>query len=135
MPCSSSKKKDKVNKHIRHQHKQEPKCQRTAMDAARAKVMLLLLAAAESVYLVGRATAEQASGVVATYNLYNPEQNNWDLGAAGAFCATWDADMPLAWRQQYGWTAFCDPAGAHGELSCGCCLLVSTLNKKYVNCR
>ncbi|KAF8694043.1 hypothetical protein HU200_038495 [Digitaria exilis] len=93
--------------------------------ATRARVMLLLVAAAEAVCLVGRATAQQASGVVATYNLYNPEQNNWDLGAAGAFCATWDADMPLAWRQQYGWTAFCGPTGDQGEPSCGRCLLVT----------
>ncbi|XP_066342001.1 uncharacterized protein [Miscanthus floridulus] len=55
----------------------------------------------------------------------NPAQVDWDLGAAGAFCATWDAEMPLAWRQRYGWTAFCGPAGAHGKASCGRCLLVT----------
>ncbi|KAG0530281.1 hypothetical protein BDA96_05G172500 [Sorghum bicolor] len=75
--------------------------------------------------LVGSAAAQQASGVVATYNQYNPAQVDWDLGAAGAFCATWDAEMPLAWRQRYGWTAFCGPAGAHGKASCGRCLLVT----------
>ncbi|OEL20171.1 Pathogenesis-related protein PR-4B [Dichanthelium oligosanthes] len=94
------------------------------MEATGARVSLLVLATA-AICLIGCAMAQQASGVVATYNLYNPAQINWDLGAAGAFCATWDADMPLAWRQQYGWTAFCGPAGAHGELSCGCCLLVT----------
>ncbi|CAL5081693.1 unnamed protein product [Urochloa decumbens] len=87
--------------------------------------LLLVLAVAAAICLAGCATAQQASGVVATYNLYNPEQNNWDLGAAGAFCATWDSDMPLAWRRQYGWTAFGGPAGAHGEASCGRCLLVT----------
>ncbi|KAF0894760.1 hypothetical protein E2562_003645 [Oryza meyeriana var. granulata] len=33
--------------------------------------------------------------------------------------------MPLPWLQRYGWTAFCGPAGAHGEPSCGRCLLVT----------
>jgi hypothetical protein len=49
--------------------------------------------------------------VVATYNQYNPAQVDWDLGAAGAFCVTWDAEMPLDWRQRYGWTAFCSEHG------------------------
>ncbi|PVH34448.1 hypothetical protein PAHAL_8G220300 [Panicum hallii] len=49
----------------------------------------------------------------------------WDLRAVGAYCATWDADMPLAWRQRYGWAAFCGPAGPHGEASCGRCPLVA----------
>ncbi|KAL6659801.1 hypothetical protein ACP70R_000105 [Stipagrostis hirtigluma subsp. patula] len=69
--------------------------------------------------------AQQASGVVATYNLYNAAQIDWDLRRASAFCATWNADMPLSWRQRYGWTAFCGPAGAHGEPSCGRCILVT----------
>uniref|UniRef100_A0A0E0J3S6 Barwin domain-containing protein n=1 Tax=Oryza nivara TaxID=4536 RepID=A0A0E0J3S6_ORYNI len=63
----------------------------------------------------GGAAAQQASGVVATYN---PDTINWDLRAVSAYCSTWDADMPLAWRRCYGWTAFCGPAGAHGEPSC-----------------
>ena len=66
--------------------------------------------------------AQEAHGVLATYNLYNPERINWDMRTASTFCATWDADKPLAWRQRYGWTAFCGPAGAHGQPSCGRCL-------------
>ncbi|KAG0529742.1 hypothetical protein BDA96_05G124000 [Sorghum bicolor] len=69
--------------------------------------------------------AQQAHGVLATYNLYNPQKINWDMRTASTFCATWDADMPLAWRQRYGWTAFCGPAGDHGEPSCGRCLQVT----------
>uniref|UniRef100_A0A0D9XTR0 Barwin domain-containing protein n=1 Tax=Leersia perrieri TaxID=77586 RepID=A0A0D9XTR0_9ORYZ len=84
------------------------------------RVSMLILATA-----VARAAAQQASGVVATFNQYNPERIGWDLRAVSAFCSTWDADMPLAWRQRYGWTAFCGPAGAHGEPSCGRCLQVT----------
>jgi hypothetical protein len=51
--------------------------------------------------------AQQASGVLATYNMYNPAQINWDLRKPSTFCATWDTDKPLAWRQRHGWTAFC----------------------------
>ncbi|KAG0529741.1 hypothetical protein BDA96_05G123900 [Sorghum bicolor] len=29
------------------------------------------------------------------------------MRTASTFCATWDADMPLACGQRYGWTAFC----------------------------
>uniref|UniRef100_A0A0D3HNJ8 Barwin domain-containing protein n=1 Tax=Oryza barthii TaxID=65489 RepID=A0A0D3HNJ8_9ORYZ len=47
----------------------------------------------------GGAAAQQASGVVATYN---PDTINWDLRAVSAYCSTWDADMPLAWRRCYG---------------------------------
>ncbi|KAB8115729.1 hypothetical protein EE612_056425, partial [Oryza sativa] len=64
---------------------------------------------------VRRRGGAAASGVVATYN---PDTINWDLRAVSAYCLTWDADMPLAWRRCYGWTAFCGPAGAHGEPSC-----------------
>uniref|UniRef100_A0A0E0F770 Barwin domain-containing protein n=1 Tax=Oryza meridionalis TaxID=40149 RepID=A0A0E0F770_9ORYZ len=39
----------------------------------------------------GGAAAQQASGVVATYN---PDTINWDLRAVSAYCSTWDADMP-----------------------------------------
>ncbi|CAO2141635.1 unnamed protein product [Urochloa humidicola] len=82
-------------------------------------VSLMFLAACD------RAAAQNAHGVLATYNLYNPERINWDMRTASTFCATWDADMPLAWRQRYGWTSFCGPAGAHGQPSCGRCLLVT----------
>jgi hypothetical protein len=79
----------------------------TTTSLSRRLVVVLAAAAAMICLLVGSAAAQQASGVVAMYNQYNPAQVEWDLGAAGAFCATWDAEMPLAWRQCYGWTAFC----------------------------
>ena len=41
-----------------------------------------------------------------------------------AYCSTWDADKPYAWRSKYGWTAFCGPAGPRGQASCGKCLRV-----------
>ncbi|GAV86263.1 Chitin_bind_1 domain-containing protein/Barwin domain-containing protein [Cephalotus follicularis] len=66
-----------------------------------------------------------ASNVRATYHYYNPQDNGWDLNAVSAYCATWDANKPLAWRQKYGWTAFCGPVGPHGEAACGKCLLVT----------
>ncbi|XP_039115138.1 pathogenesis-related protein PR-4 [Dioscorea cayenensis subsp. rotundata] len=69
--------------------------------------------------------AQQASNVRATYHYYNPSQNNWDLNAVSAYCATWDADKSLAWRQKYGWTAFCGPSGPTGQAACGKCLLVT----------
>ena len=67
---------------------------------------------------------ESASNVRATYHFYNPEQNGWDLNAVRAYCSTWDANKPLAWRRQYGWTAFCGPVGPRGQASCGRCLRV-----------
>ncbi|RLM58911.1 pathogenesis-related protein PR-4-like [Panicum miliaceum] len=82
-------------------------------------VLVMFLAANDG------AKGQEAHGVLATYNLYNPERINWDMRTASTFCATWDADKPLTWRQHYGWTAFCGPAGAHGEPSCGRCLLVT----------
>ena len=92
----------------------------------RVPVSVLVLVALVVVCMSGDgASAQQASGVMATYNLYHPEKINWDLRVASVFCATWDADMPLAWRQRYGWTAFCGPAGAHGEPSCARCLQVT----------
>ncbi|KAG1334065.1 pathogenesis-related protein PR-4 [Cocos nucifera] len=71
------------------------------------------------------ASAQSASNVRATYNDYNAAQHNWDLNAVSAYCATWDADKPLSWRQKYGWTAFCGPVGPTGEAACGKCLLVT----------
>ncbi|KAI5587572.1 hypothetical protein BDE02_05G042800 [Populus trichocarpa] len=68
---------------------------------------------------------ESASNVRATYHFYNPEQNGWDLNAVRAYCSTWDANKPLAWRRQYGWTAFCGPVGPRGQASCGRCLRVT----------
>ncbi|KQJ88015.1 pathogenesis-related protein PR-4 [Brachypodium distachyon] len=92
---------------------------------ANTRIPLAVLVLAVVVFSGAGAAAQKASGVAATYNLYNPEKINWDLRTAGVYCATWDADMPLAWRQRYGWTAFCGPAGAHGEAACGRCLQVT----------
>ncbi|KAL7259286.1 hypothetical protein ACSBR1_005219 [Camellia fascicularis] len=73
----------------------------------------------------GSAGGESATNVRATYHYYYPEQNGWDLNAVSAYCSTWDANKPLAWRSKYGWTAFCGPVGAHGQASCGKCLRVT----------
>ncbi|XWS64710.1 hypothetical protein CRYUN_Cryun05aG0026800 [Craigia yunnanensis] len=78
-----------------------------------------------SVDSLASAAAQSASNVRATYHLYNPEQNNWDLTAVSAFFSTWDANRPLEWRQRYGWTAFCGPVGPQGQAACGRCLRVT----------
>ncbi|KAL6841611.1 hypothetical protein ACP4OV_028550 [Aristida adscensionis] len=91
-----------------------------AITGARVLVVAALLCAAAAM-----ATAQQASNVRATYHLYNPPENGWDLNRVSAYCATWDADKPLSWRQQYGWTAFCGPAGPRGQASCGQCIRVT----------
>lgn len=75
--------------------------------------------------VVATASAQSASNVRATYHLYHPEQNGWDLTAVSAFCATWDANKPLAWRKKYGWTAFCHPGGPTGQAACGKCIRVT----------
>ena len=90
------------------------------MSGERLALAAVLLCAAAAM-----AAAQEASGVRATYNFYRPQQNNWDLNAVSAYCATWDAGMPLSWRSKYGWTAFCGPVGPTGEAACGKCLLVS----------
>ncbi|KAM5561598.1 barwin-like [Rosa sericea] len=72
----------------------------------------------------GGGGGESASNVRSTYDIYNPEQHGWDLGAVSAYCATWDASKPYSWRSKYGWTAFCGPAGPHGQAACGKCLRV-----------
>ncbi|PWS22333.1 hypothetical protein DKP78_18930, partial [Enterococcus faecium] len=41
-----------------------------------------------------------------------------------AYCATWEANKPVSWRQKYGWTAFCGPAGPRGRELCGKCIQV-----------
>ncbi|TVU03086.1 hypothetical protein EJB05_27592 [Eragrostis curvula] len=87
---------------------------------ARVLAVAALLCAAAAV-----AGAQQASNVRATYHLYNPAQNGWDLNRVSAYCATWDADKPLSWRQQYGWTAFCGPSGPRGQGACGRCIRVT----------
>ncbi|PIA45176.1 hypothetical protein AQUCO_01700609v1 [Aquilegia coerulea] len=73
----------------------------------------------------GSGPGESATNVRATYHIYNPAANGWDLNRVSAYCATWDANKPLAWRQQYGWTAFCGPVGPRGQASCGRCLRVT----------
>ncbi|XP_023521170.1 pathogenesis-related protein PR-4-like [Cucurbita pepo subsp. pepo] len=85
-------------------------------------LMLITLACLCHVML---SKAQSASNVRATFNFYNAPEINWDLNAVSAFCSTWDADQPLEWRSQYGWTAFCGPVGPQGEDSCGLCLLVT----------
>ncbi|KAL5566050.1 hypothetical protein UlMin_029214 [Ulmus minor] len=77
------------------------------------------------VCFLATATAQSATNVRATYHYYNPDQINWDLNRASAYCATWDANKPLAWRKKFGWTAFCGPAGPRGQPSCGKCLTVT----------
>ncbi|CAN0892811.1 Pathogenesis-related protein PR-4B [Linum grandiflorum] len=71
------------------------------------------------------ASGQSASNVRSTYHLYNPQQNGWNLNAVSAYCSTWDANKPLAWRQKYGWTAFCGPSGPRGQAACGRCLKVT----------
>ncbi|KAL1340007.1 hypothetical protein AAHE18_U086000 [Arachis hypogaea] len=68
---------------------------------------------------------QSANNVRATYHLYNPHKIGWDLKTAKGYCSTWDAMKPLEWRQKYGWTAFCGPAGTHGKPSCGKCIHVT----------
>ncbi|KAB1202831.1 Wound-induced protein WIN2 [Morella rubra] len=75
----------------------------------------------------GSSGGESASNVRATYHFYNPEQNGWDLNAVSAYCSTWDANKPLAWRSKYGWTAFCGPVGPRGQAACGKCLMVTNI--------
>ncbi|KAI3993178.1 hypothetical protein MKX01_009921 [Papaver californicum] len=72
-----------------------------------------------------RSSSESASNVRATYHIYNPAQNGWDMNRVSAYCSTWDANKPLAWRQKYGWTAFCGPVGPRGQASCSRCLRVT----------
>ncbi|KAM7259441.1 hypothetical protein ACFE04_015182 [Oxalis oulophora] len=75
--------------------------------------------------IVASVSAQSASNVRATYNYYNPQNIGWDLGAASAYCATWDAGQSYEWRSKYGWTAFCGPSGPTGQASCGKCLSVT----------
>ncbi|KAI3881237.1 hypothetical protein MKW92_003394 [Papaver armeniacum] len=84
-------------------------------------LFLLFLAAA----VVGIANGQFAPNVRSTYHYYNPAQNGWDLNRVSAYCSTWDANKPLAWRQKYPWTAFCGPVGPRGQESCGKCLRVT----------
>ncbi|TVU24507.1 hypothetical protein EJB05_26949, partial [Eragrostis curvula] len=96
--------------------------------AAMAKIVgtrRLALAAMVLCAVTALAAAQEAFGVRSTYNFYRPEKYSWDLTAVGVYCATWDAYKPLSWRKQYGWTAFCAPAGPTGKDACGKCLMVT----------
>ncbi|MED6174213.1 MAP kinase kinase kinase Win1 [Stylosanthes scabra] len=90
-----------------------------------AKITVLLWVVSLLCGVATLAYSQSATNVYASFNLYLPEQHNWDLMAESVYCATWYADKPLSWRSRYGWTAFCGPAGAHGEPSCGRCLRVT----------
>ncbi|KAG8479089.1 hypothetical protein CXB51_028980 [Gossypium anomalum] len=46
-------------------------------------------------------------------------------GGGGSGGGGESASNPLAWRQKYGWTAFCGPVGPRGQASCGRCLRVT----------
>ncbi|XP_030521027.2 barwin-like [Rhodamnia argentea] len=76
---------------------------------------------------ISTANAQSASNVRATYHYYNPAQNGWDLNAVRAYCSTWDASKPPAWRKKHGWTAFCGPAGHRGQEACGKCLRITNI--------
>ncbi|KAJ1389831.1 RlpA-like domain superfamily [Sesbania bispinosa] len=70
-------------------------------------------------------SGQSARNVKAAYHYFNPQNINWDMKAARVFCSTWDANKPLPWRKQYGWTAFCGPVGPQGRAACGKCLKVT----------
>jgi hypothetical protein len=94
---------------------------REKMESTQRVLSLLVLCFLMGTMLV---SAQSATNVIATYNNYNPQDINWNYNNAGVYCATWDANQPVSWRRQYGWTAFCGPAGPHGRDSCGKCLRV-----------
>ncbi|KAK8261704.1 hypothetical protein V6Z11_D13G206800, partial [Gossypium hirsutum] len=75
--------------------------------------------------VVVSAAAQSASNVTATYHYYNPQKISWDLNAASAYCATWDANRPLAWRRRYGWTAFCGAVSPQDQAACSRCSRVT----------
>ncbi|XP_010675460.2 pathogenesis-related protein PR-4 [Beta vulgaris subsp. vulgaris] len=77
--------------------------------------------------LVIGTTAQSANNVRATFNNYNPQNIGYNYYTASVYCATWDGDKPLSFRSQYGWTAFCGPAGPTGQASCGRCLRVTNM--------
>ncbi|KAF8700106.1 hypothetical protein HU200_034469 [Digitaria exilis] len=73
----------------------------------------------------GGVAAQHASGVTAMVTPYSSAVAWWDLRAVGAYCATWDADKPLIWRQKYYWAAFCGPVGPQDDASCALCIRVT----------
>ncbi|GAA0144538.1 hypothetical protein LIER_42809 [Lithospermum erythrorhizon] len=82
------------------------------------------------VALVTVAAAESGRNMMATREIYNPEQINWDLYAVSAYCSTWYGDEPLSWRKKSTirsrliGTAFCHPS-PQGQRVCGQCLSVT----------
>nr|POE93835.1 pro-hevein [Quercus suber] len=87
---------------------------------------------ARTLSVVAQQCGKQAGGKTCANNLCcsqygycGTEQNGWNLNAVSAYCSTWDANKPLAWRSKYGWTAFCGPVGPHGQAACGKCLRVT----------
>ncbi|GAA0158653.1 hypothetical protein Leryth_024758 [Lithospermum erythrorhizon] len=78
------------------------------------------------VALVANATAQSGSNVMATRQIYNPEQIQWNLYAISAYCSTWYGEERLSWRQKYGWIAFCHPS-PQGQAVCGKCLRVTNI--------
>ncbi|VFQ66291.1 unnamed protein product [Cuscuta campestris] len=95
------------------------------MGAGRAAALTAGCALLAVVLMAAGAAAQSATNVRATYNNYNPQNIGWDYNTASMFCATTDAGRPLSWRQKYGWTAFCGPAGQSGQAACGKCLSVT----------
>jgi hypothetical protein len=63
---------------------------------AAATLTLALVVAACAAAAARGVAAQQAGGVTAVRNSYVASLANWDLRAVSAYCATWDADMPLA---------------------------------------
>ncbi|KAL4378727.1 hypothetical protein GQ457_02G034300 [Hibiscus cannabinus] len=75
--------------------------------------------------LLSYAAAQSAENVQAYMVYLFANDSNWDLNAAHAFCATWDADKPYEWRSKYNWTNFGDPNGPVGKDACGKCVQVT----------
>ncbi|GAB2712940.1 RlpA-like double-psi beta-barrel domain-containing protein [Nocardia thraciensis] len=89
--------------------------------------MLVALCAVGSLIMLTPASAhaQQASNVRATYHLYNPAENGWDLHRVSASCADTIGSMPFSWRSRYGWTGFGGPVGPRGSEACGKVLKVT----------
>ncbi|CAN6372665.1 unnamed protein product [Urochloa humidicola] len=75
--------------------------------------------------MLGMASAWSTTNVQAKYTRYNPKENGWDLRWVNVYCARWDAEKPLSWRQQYGWAAYCEPWGSGSHSYCGQCMKVT----------
>ncbi|WJX29880.1 hypothetical protein P8452_18478 [Trifolium repens] len=78
------------------------------------------------------ASAQSASNVKATYQLFNLEKSNnkWDLNTSDVFCAAKDGNKPLSWRRKYDWASFCGPVGPVGKAACGKCLNVTNRDNR-----